>query len=155
MKVQDAYAFADDMEAMADAMAKLVPEALKKCEPKIIENIIENFSQQSTPDGIAWPERKKIGDGHPLFVETQTEGSGSLFGAATGQAGGHVSRVEGNTLLVGVDKSGGIGGIPGAGVHNYGNPEKNIPQREFLAISEATEDECAELILEHCAQALE
>ena len=154
MKSQNAEEFAAEMEVLASRFDQAVPEMLQACEPLVIENIIENFARQESPDGLAWPDRKEIGDGHPLLVETRTEGAGSLFGAATGQAGGHVSRIEGNTLVVGVDKDGGIGGIPGAGVHNYGFPERNIPQREFLGIGENTMDACAELIADHCIKEL-
>jgi phage gpG-like protein len=144
--------FAADMEALLPKLEAAVPEMLRVCEPLVLENIVENFARQESPDGLAWPERKKVGDGHPLLVETNSEGSGSLLAAATGQGGGHVSRIEGDTLVVGVDKAGGIGGIPGAGVHNYRYPEKNIPQREYLGIGKATEDECIDLIGERAMQ---
>ena len=146
--------FAVDMEALVVKVEQAVPEMLQACEPLVLENIVENFARQESPDGLAWPERKEVGDGHPLLVETKTEGAGSLFAAAAGQGGGHVSRIEGDTLVIGVDKDGGIGGIPGAGVHNYGFPERNIPQREFLGIGEATADVCAEVIADRCMKEL-
>jgi hypothetical protein len=39
-----------------------------------------------------------------------------------------------------------MGGIPGAGVHNFGGGPYNLPQREFYAATEAGLDECAEVI---------
>ena len=150
MRSQPAYEFADSMDKMAGVLEASFPELLKAVEPLVEDAVIENFARQESPEGVAWPERKKLGDGHPLLVETQTEGSGSLFGAATGQAGGHVSRIEGDTLIFGVDKDGGIGGIPGAGVHNYGYPEKNIPQREFLGVSEEGFGPIDDLITNRC-----
>ncbi len=149
--------FAADMERMATQIESAVPEALRLCEPLVVENIVANFARAESPDGIAWPERKEVGDGHPLLVETNTVGSGSLFAAATGQGGGHVSRIDGNALLVGVDKDGGIGGIPGAGVHNYGfaaNAWGSIPQREFLGIGETTTDACGEVLADRLLKEL-
>ncbi len=55
-----------------------------------------------------------------------------------------------DSLLVGVDKSGGIGGIPGAGVHNYGYPEKNIAQREFLGLGERRLEEVNDKLTKAC-----
>lgn len=154
MLSQQVEEFAIDMEALAVRLEGAVPEMLQACEPLVLENIVENFARQESPDGVAWPDRKEVGDGHPLLVETQTEGAGSLFAAAAGQAGGHVSRIEGDTLVIGVDKDGGIGGIPGAGVHNYGFPERNIPQREFLGIGEPTADLCCEVIADRALKEL-
>jgi phage gpG-like protein len=148
MKSQRVEEFAQDMESLAGRFEQKIPEALELIVPVVYKGIEDNFVYAETPDGVGWPDRKEIGDGHPLLVETRTEGSGSLFSAATGQGGGSVKRIEGNTLIIGVDKEGGIGGIPGAGVHNFGYPPRNVPQREFLGVHESRMDELTETLVE-------
>jgi phage gpG-like protein len=138
MKSESAEEFAKSMEAMPEEIEASMPEVLHGCEPFVAEGIHENFAQAQSPDGIAWPPRKDVGDGHALLFDT-----GSLYDAATGGAG-NVCRIEGDTLIFGVDKSGGMGGVPGAGVHNYGFG--NVPQREFLGMPESTEELCGEFI---------
>lgn len=138
--------FMDYLAALPAAAESVLPEAVESCESLVIENIVDNFARESTPEGEAWPQRKDPGDGHPLLVETNTEDSGSLFVAATGQGAGSVRRMEDTTLVVGVDKSIKKGGIPGAAVHQFGYPERNIPQRRFLGIGERTKKECGERI---------
>jgi phage gpG-like protein len=139
MKSQTVDEFMAEMDGLASEMERTIPEVLEECEHFVAEGVLENFANQQSPDGSAWPARKNIGDGHPLLFET-----GSLYDAATGGGAGHIGRVEDNTLIFGVDKSGGSGGIPGAGVHNFGF--KNIPQREFLGMPEEQEDQCGEFI---------
>ncbi|MFA5262183.1 MAG: hypothetical protein WC378_00045 [Opitutaceae bacterium] len=153
MKRQTIEQFAEDLNQIPSRIRDVIPQALEKCKPIVDRGIFENFVLQSNPDGVAWPTRKIEGDGHPLLVETNTEGSGSLMAAASGMGGGHVSRVEGNALLTGVDKDGGIGGIPGAGVHNYGFQDRNIPQREFLGLGEVDLVQCGEVILDALLEA--
>ena len=139
---QTAEQFNADMATVADKITALVPEALRDCEPLVSGAIMENFLGSKSPDGTTWPPRKNPGDGHPLLIET----GALMLAATTPGTAGHVSRVEGDSLVVGVDKDGGIGGIPGAGVHNYGFAERNVPQREFMGIDEDTADACGEVI---------
>lgn len=141
MITQNVKEFAASMARIEQDMLGIVPDVLDTCKPHVLENIYDNFANEQSPDGVAWEERKIIGDGHPLLFDTE-----SLFNAAVGLGSGHVSRIEGDTLVTGVDKDGGIGGVPGAGVHNYGFREKNIPQREFLGVSEQTTDLLANVI---------
>ena len=143
--------FAASMDLLALEFGKSIPESLHSCEPIVQDAIIENFARQESPDGEAWPARKpnKRDDGHPLLVETKREGSGSLFSAAAGLGGGHISRIEdGNTLVWGVDKEGGEGGIPGARVHNQlvGTiGHNNVPGREYLGMDDQHTDQCGEV----------
>lgn len=99
--------------------------------------IIDNFRASRGPDGTGWPPRKMTGDGHPLLIDTQ-----ALVGAAGGNAGGHVARIADRTLDVGVD----LAAVPYARVHNRGWRERNIPQREFLGVTEQIEQQIEELI---------
>jgi hypothetical protein len=69
-----------------------------------------------------------------LLVET-----GQLKAAATGGPGS-VTKASDRQLITGVDKGGGGGGIPGAGVHQYGYGA--VPKREFLG---PPEDELAKI----------
>jgi phage gpG-like protein len=153
---QTAEEFATEMEGLASDFRRSVPGALRACEQLVEEDVMEHFARQESPDGDPWPARKGEGDGHPLLVETNTQGAGSLLAAATGQGGGHVSRIEDDdTLVYGVDKDGGIGGIPGAGVHNYGFPSRNIAQREFLGLDDQAAEGVGVVIADNLAEALE
>jgi phage gpG-like protein len=95
------------------------------------QDVRDNFTSSATPENLDWPERKIIGDGHPLLIDT-----GLLLQAATGGGVGHIEQISDNSLTFGVD--GGV--VPYAGVHNYGSVKKNIPQREFLGLTEETID---------------
>ena len=97
--------------------------------PLAIAAVAANFERATSPDGASWPARKVAGDGHPLLDEL-----GALKAAATGTGPGYVERVTDRELVLGVDKSVDLGGIPGAGVHNFGF--RNIPQREFLGAAD-------------------
>lgn len=88
-----------------------------------------NFNSSASPDGANWPPRKVRGDGHPLLMDT-----GALMQAATGGGAGHVTEVSDGELFTGVDTRVKQGGIPAAGIHNYGRGK--MPKREFLGVTE-------------------
>lgn len=166
---QTADEFIADLKAIAPRFGDGLPRALEECRPKLLEAFNENFASQSSA-GQAWPPRKDQGFSHPLLNL-----SGSLRAAATGQGAGHVERItqEGDVhvLELGVDKTAGGGGIPGAAVHNYGatiRPVKaqylswvdsaggrrfakqvTIPQREYLVASDETLDQCGEIMADN------
>ncbi|HEV8061090.1 MAG TPA: hypothetical protein VGP68_14515 [Gemmataceae bacterium] len=97
-----------------------------------------NFASTSSPDGGEWPARKKVGDGHPLLIE-----SGDLFQSATSDFGlGSVNDIGDREASTGVDPT----EVPYAATQNFGDPSRNIPQREFEDVDEATLDEMAERI---------
>jgi hypothetical protein len=56
---------------------------------------------------------------------------------------------DGTELRVGVDKGTKLGGIPGAAVHNFRYPPRNIAQREWAGIDEDHVGRCLEVIGEH------
>jgi len=126
-----------------------LPDAFADVTDIIRRGIADNFSMEQTADGIGWPARKRIGDGHPLLEELTGPGAGALKAAALGEGPGAVERiVDGCELQLGVEKID-LGGLPGAAVHQFGYPDKNIPQREYLAMSEATIDETIEAMADH------
>ena len=134
---QSAEEFARDFEAIADTIGEDFTDALTACKEPIAENITRNFASSQTAGGSAWPPRKDPGPTHPLLIL-----SGDLKVAATY---GDVDRIEGgNVLVFGVS----LGTIPYAAVHQYGWPERNIAQREFMGISQVTVDQCAEIVLD-------
>lgn len=139
---------------VADTLAKVTGrfptdqlryEILGDCEPLIIEGVIDNFENAATAAGVPWPPHapatvKRYGP-HPLLIL-----SGAMREAATGGGTGHVREiVDDDTLELGVD----ISEIPYAAVHQYGYPEGNIPQREYLAMSTGTIDACATVAADH------
>jgi hypothetical protein len=112
---------------------------LDACVQPVRDGFASNFAAQSGSDGAKWPERTTGGD-HPLLIE-----SGALLGAVQGGQGG-ITRNQDRQLALGVEKLDGIGGLPGAGVHNFGYPYNNIPQREFLYATEDVLAKCDEII---------
>lgn len=106
------------------------------------QGFANNFERRVGSTGMAWPPRKDSLD-HPLLIL-----SGALLAAVTGTGAGSIEVIEARELRVGVDKSVDIGGIPGAAVHNFGFPDRNIPQREYLYASADTLDQCAAVLVE-------
>lgn len=101
----------------------------------------DNFTSSASPEGENWAPRKRLGDGHPLLME-----SGALLQAATGGGAGHVTEVESRELRVGVDTTTEEGGIPGAIAHEFGDPRRNLPPRPWVGASEATLQKIDELV---------
>lgn len=119
--------------------------ALEKCKDIVRRDIKQNFASSSAPDGAGWPPRKHIGDGHPLLIDT-----GFLQAAALGLGPGGFDEIQATgparEMTIGIDKSVEMGGIPAAGVHNFGGGPQNMPEREFYAATEDGLDECADVI---------
>lgn len=163
---QTADEFVRDMNRLANEIGRDIVAPLEKCKPKLLEAFNENFSTQSAA-GSPWSPRKDQGFTHPLLNL-----SGSLKAAATGQGAGHIERIfqegERGTMELGVDKTAEGGGLPGAGVHNYGAvirpvhkkylswinskgqrvfaKQVTIPQREYLVADEETINECGDIM---------
>lgn len=136
--------FCAAMNEVATIRPGEIPEMFDEVKRIIREGIADNFAKQQTADGIGWPPRKIIGDGHPLLQDTL-----ALRNAALGEGPGTVERVVGgDELQLGVEKIQ-LGGLPGAAVHQYGYPEKNIPQREYLAMSEETIDKTVDAVADY------
>lgn len=118
-----------DGDEMSDVLAEVYG--------MILQNVRDNFTSSITPGGEAWPERKVIGDGHPLLIET-----GDLMQAATGGGVGHVKVIEPRMVEMGVE----IASIKYAATHQFGDPSRNIPSREYFGASEDTLDEIGEVL---------
>lgn len=116
-------------------------EPLAVCEQVTRQAIRDNFNSQASPDNVDWPPRKNPGDGHPLLIDT-----GAMMQAATGGGPGGDSRQFQDTgehvLELSIDGS----TIPYAATHNYGDPRRNMPQREFFGMHEAAIDEAEQVI---------
>ncbi len=132
----------DEFAAELDDVARRIDNepadvALEQCRNLILCDITDNFDKSTSPDGTAWPPRQLAGDGHPLLIETR-----ALIDAATGKGAGSMSEIDGRELQLGIDGS----IIPYAATHNFGDPVRNIPQREFIGAKEETLKECGDLI---------
>ncbi len=114
--------------------------AFTECKRLILQNIRDNFTSSASPRGQSWPQRKKIGDGHPLLMD-----KGKLLQAATGGGAGHIDLATDSELVLGISHS----VVPYVNVHNFGYPERNLPQREFFGISDETSDEIENVIGDH------
>lgn len=132
----------DEFSQFCERVGEITGESVLHACADDLENIVrmgvdDNFANEATADGSAWPKRKRQGDGHPILTDTGALRAGATEKGATGS----VSRLGGETLEIGVDAlQGGPGGLPGARVHNFGYPEKNIPQREYMAVSDSVVD---------------
>ena len=152
MMKQDASAGVQTLEQFADELGGFVEfvahgdhsPAMLDCAKPLRDAFARNFANSGNSETGGWPPRKPNpkDDGHPLLIDT-----GALQAAATGTGPGAVAQATANELLVGVDKDVNLGGIPGAGVHNYGF--ENIPQREFLVPDTQSLDECDEICADH------
>ena len=135
----------DEFQERLDRIGREFPgdmnEALALCTFEVWKGIGSNFDRQATAGGEAWPPRKdKLT--HPLLRLT-----GALEEAATGQGANSFSRVEnGDTLEIGVTKGASGTSLGGAAVHQYGYPEKNIAQREYLGFTDEALDACVEIL---------
>lgn len=124
-------------------------DAMGQCTDTILKSIGENFDASATPEGAAWPPRKR-GGSWPLLIKT-----GALKAAATGKhASASIKRVASRDLEVGINKEVRDGGIPGAAVHNFGYPPKNIPRREYHRPRSDALDRCEQLIADDIDKAL-
>jgi len=127
-----------EMSALADRIAN---ESLTPLWPEVTEvahqSFRDNFTSSASPDGLDWPPRKRIGDGHPLLIDT-----GALLQAVVDGGPGNITAGSDRQLTLGVDGS----VIPYAATHNYGREEANIPEREFLGLKVEHEDQIEDMI---------
>jgi hypothetical protein len=155
MKSQPVDQFVADMNRLADMLGQeSIPLALEDCQKLVYGDIEENFLGAHDPEGAGWPVRKNPKPQHPLLMLT-----GALAEAATNpQAPGAVSRIEGEALEVGVTTESDIGSLKGARRHNYGDLAlglgDGIRKREFVGISEETEQRCEDVCVEYLMQEL-
>ncbi len=136
-----AYAAADMPEEMAKLARKLADgpytPVLAAIKPVARQAFRDNFTSSANPDDQDWLPRKHPGDGHPLLIET-----GAMLQAATGGGAGGIEEIGTHDLTLGVDG----GTIPYGAAQNYGLPRRNLPQREYMGMSEQKIDEADDLL---------
>ncbi len=109
-------------------------DAFRDCQTIIARDIGGHFERSETPEGVAWLPRKDNLP-HPLLIL-----SGATPRAATGGAGS-IFEMQARSMTYGVSSS-----IVYAGAQNFGSTKRNIPQREFLGLSEVAVDACETFI---------
>ena len=126
-RVLDIDDLARDLDAVGDALESgSFQEILRgPIRGVVLAAVGENFASSRGPDGEAWPARQKIGDGHPLLIE-----SGALMGGATGQGAGHTTEADDRELTVAVE-------LVHAATHEYGRPGANIPARPYMGVADS------------------
>lgn len=101
------------------------------------EEVKLNFQREEDSDGNPWPAHAPSTEArmgpHPLLRWT-----GELERAATQAGVNHIEQVVDNELTYGVT------GIEYAATHQYGDKSRNIPQREYLGISDHALDQMEE-----------
>ena len=106
----------------------------------IIEDIELNFAEEQTPDGEKWaplkaPRRDKRHRGNPILIERRDlKTSVTIVGSEN-----NINIVNKDSLEWGTDD-------PKAPTHQYGDPQRNISQREFMGIGQTLEDEIADTV---------
>lgn len=81
---------------------------------------------------------------HPLLIMSE-----ALVAAAVGQGTGHISEIANRELRYGVSKE----VIVYAG-HDHGFPDRNIPQREYMWISDTAREEINDIIQKYVADVI-
>lgn len=127
-------------ELIADIVGSSYEEPFREMIPVAQQAMRDNFTASATPDNEDWPARKIQGDGHPLLIET-----GALEQAAVGGGAGTIAWVGNQDVALGVDGQ----TVPYAATHNFGDPDRNIPEREFAGLHEMAEDECEDILADH------
>jgi len=133
--------FVESVRRIATTVGDDLEKPVRACVPILRAAVDLNFANRTTPDRGTWPARKDPGPTHPLLVL-----SGALRAAATQEgAPGHVERMVGNNEVeYGLNTGTDLGGIPGAGRHNFGDDPPGIRQREYLGANEDHVDAMAE-----------
>lgn len=133
--------------------------AFKECIEVAHKSIAENFVETAGPHSGDWPPRKseRTGTGladannrtegtHPLLIKT-----GKLFQAATSDFGeGAIEDVRDRDAAIGINPQ----EVPYAATHNYGDPGRGMPQREFEDVSEEAMDQMAEAMADRGVELL-
>lgn len=133
--------FSDYLTVVAsDFESKSLRPVIDECVPILRQSVRDNFTSSASPDNVGWVPRKKIGDGHPLLVE-----SGDLMQAAVGTGSGSVSEADDRSVTIGV--KGDV--IRYAAIHNFGGVTRPMPQREFMGAKEERLVECADIMAEY------
>jgi hypothetical protein len=130
-----------ELQGIANRMEEAsLEDALENAAMVFRDGIQDNFVYAQDSMGTGWPPRQPTpnDDGHPLLIDPSDEYDilGALRGSATGE-----EEIGPRGLAIGIDKD---AVHPGAAVHNFGYPEKHIPQREYLYASEETADRMIE-----------
>jgi phage gpG-like protein len=151
MKSESVEQFAKSCEQMGRDLGADNTMAMRYSAEVVRQKVADNFNQASTATGTPWPAHSAITvliyGPHPLLIL-----EGDLSSAAVGEgASGHVERVGPGLLDFGVS----VDVIPYARVHQEGWPEANIPQREYLAVSEHEIDDIANALAEFGLSSLE
>lgn len=135
----DAMQFDREISGLADRFASdPLTDALKACREVLFKAFGDNFRNQASPGGSPWPARKDPRPSHPLLILT-----GALFQSVTSSFGeGHVERIGNREMEVGT-------ALPYSAAQNFGYPERNIAQREYMGIDDTAADELAGVLSDY------
>ena len=106
----------------------------------------ETFNAQIDSGGSSWPEHApstvaRYGP-HPLLILTS-----AMYGSLTGYGEGHYEVVEPLSFTWGTN-------LPYAATHQYGDPERNIPQREYAFVNEEWRDKFQLIAKDYMVEAI-
>lgn len=142
--ISPALAIVFDLKGIGERLElRTILRALRDSRLILLEGIDANFESRSSAVNGPWVPRKDTRP-HPLLEET-----GALRKAATGKGPGHVTIWQSDGFEFGIDPSvlearlpgmsdaeaaerDPLGGIRAAASHNFGDPRRNLPAREFI-----------------------
>lgn len=136
------------LDQMADVLEGPIPRpAMQRCAELIREDFAENYVEGRNEEAV-WPEHSpatvaRYGP-HPLLIL-----SGRMREATiTKGAAGNVEEIGDREMALGVE------GIVYAPTQNWGDPSRNIPQREFIVPRAAGLDQCEEVLADAMLDAM-
>jgi len=130
---------------------------LKTIRVILVSGVRGFFDQSRDPEGVPWKPLKRPryrplrrGQKHrkrksPLGIDKPLVDTGTLMRSVTAGGRGKVEEMTDTSITLGSN-------LIYAGVHNYGYPPKNIPQRQFLGISDEMETEIEEATADFVAE---
>lgn len=141
-----AYIEIEDGQVLA-AINRLIdlgarPEpALKEIGEALLQSTERRFRSQAAPDGQPWAPLS------PAYARRKArKGRGDLLLVYNGYLASTLRyQVSGDELMVGSDRQ-------YAAVHQFGNPDQNIPARPFIGLSADDRTDILEILNEHLAR---
>lgn len=135
-----AQAIADNFNQEGPGWAPLKASTIRR---SVSKKIAEKLAKMSDSELLAYEakHRKAPDTGKEQPARRILRRTGLLMKSVTTPgAKGNLYRVDGTNLVWGTD-------LVYAAVHNYGDPKKNIPQREFLKIRKEWQDKINDYII--------
>ncbi len=128
--------------------------ALKRCAVAARASFLENFEQESSPDGVKWPplkrqrRRKRDKRGRRRGgTQKLLQDSGLLKASSTASGADAILDIQPLSLETGT-------ALVYAAAQNYGYAPRNLPARQFIGVNADLADTFAEIIGDYAVEVL-